>query len=145
MQTLGIVFSILAAISWGAVYVIDQKILETLPVTWLMLLDSLLKIFIIIPFLYFSGESINSLNSYLKVSGYQLVFVGTVISCIAGFFILSSIKYLGATPAAIIEISYPLFAAIFAWIFLGQKYGMQVYLGALLVFLGSYIVVKGIR
>ena len=61
---------------------------------------------------------------------------------LANFFILSSIKQLGAAHASILEITYPFFVLLFGWLFFGGSVNAYFWLGSALVFAGSAVIIK---
>ena len=61
-----------------------------------------------------------------------------VLACLA---IFSSIQALGASRAAVLEISYPLFVAVFAWALYRQPVPWPVVVGGIFIFIGSAIIV----
>ncbi len=57
-MNIGFIYAIGAAVTWGLVYAIDQKILEgTSPVT-LVFVDAVIAMIIILPFVFFDNGSI---------------------------------------------------------------------------------------
>ncbi len=71
-----------------------------------------------------------------------LIVVGEILALIANFFILSSIKNLGASLASVIEISYPFFVAFFTFLFFGGSVNVWFWVGSAFVFIGSVIIMK---
>ncbi|MFA6909486.1 MAG: EamA family transporter, partial [Patescibacteria group bacterium] len=62
MEHLGIVYALGAAITWGLVYAIDQKILTSLSPVTLLFVHSILASIILLPFFLYNRESISSIQ-----------------------------------------------------------------------------------
>ena len=58
MDTIGIIFAVLASITWGLVFTIDQKILTNIsPILWLAISSVLMGV-MLLPILFFNKEEI---------------------------------------------------------------------------------------
>lgn len=67
--------------------------------------------------------------------------IGTAAAAIAGVLVLTAIGAKNAPVAALIEISYPLFAAFFCWLFFRDSHlNWQTAGGAVLIFAGVIVV-----
>ncbi|OGJ10135.1 hypothetical protein A2456_01560 [Candidatus Nomurabacteria bacterium RIFOXYC2_FULL_36_19] len=108
----GFLYAIGAAITWGLVYTIDQKILYNTPPITLLFFNSIITAVVILPFLFFDHSSLKALLISGK-SNLTLVILSILLALLANFFIFSAIKNMGASSASIIEISYPFFCYIF--------------------------------
>lgn len=139
---IGFVYAIGAAIVWGLVYTIDQKILTQISPLMLILVNSLISLIIALPFVLFDQASgFKSLAQVSKMS--WLLIIGTAgLATLASYYIFSSIKHLDASAASIIEISYPFFVVLFSFIVFRTTPNLAFFLGAGLVFIGSFIIVK---
>lgn len=139
---IGFVYAIGAAIVWGLVYTIDQKILAQLSPLMLILVNSIISLIIVLPFaLLDQAAGIKSLSQISKTS--WLLIIGTAgLATLASYYIFASIKHLDASAASIIEISYPFFVALFSFIVFRTSPNLAFFLGAGFVFLGSFIIVK---
>ncbi len=141
MNSAGFIYALAAAVTWGLVYAINQRVLASLTPLTLLFIGSIVTFIITLPILIFQWDSVKQVMLGSK-SIWQLIVLGEVLVVAANFFIFSSIKYLGAPVAAALEISYPFFVAWFTvWLF-GGSLNLYFWLGAILVFAGSAIIMK---
>jgi drug/metabolite transporter (DMT)-like permease len=141
MEKFGFVYAIGAAVTWGLVYTIDQRILSGVSPMTLLFIDSVITTAIMLPFVFFSHGSIKAVMN--SGSTNLLLIIGSVILAIlANFLIFSGIKSLGAPTASIIEIAYPFFVVLFAFLFFRSTPNIYFFLGGSLIFIGSIIIIK---
>src|SRR3989344_73581 len=114
MET-GFIYAIGAAITWGLVYAIDQKILSGVAPMTLLFIDSIIAAIIMLPFIFFSNGSIKEVIVSGK-SSWSLIIISVALATLANFLIFSGIKNLDASTASIIEITYPFFVVLFSYI-----------------------------
>jgi len=141
MEHLGIVYALGAAITWGLVYAIDQKILTSLSPVTLLFVHSILASIILLPFFLYNRESISSIQGLPKQI---FVFVGitVVLAILANILIFSSIKILGSSTASIIEIAYPFFVVLFSYLIFKATPNIYFFIGGILIFIGSVIIIR---
>lgn len=140
-MNLAYLFPISASITWGLIYALDQKILkETSPLT-LLALDAIITFIVFIP-LFITQRS--EIRTTLQGDKRALMFiiVVTLLTILADFLILSGVKYLSASTASIIEISYPFFVVLFSFLLFKASPTVPFFIGALLIFIGSAIIVR---
>lgn len=140
MET-GFIYAIGAAITWGLVYTIDQKILSSVTPLVLLFITSIVATIILLPFMFFENGSIKTLLTFDK-SNLSLIFISIVLGTLASFLILSGIKSLDASTASIVEISYPFFVVLFSYIIFRSTPNAYFFIGGILVFVGSVIIIK---
>jgi drug/metabolite transporter (DMT)-like permease len=70
-----------------------------------------------------------------------LVGLTLVTATAAALSILGSIQLLGANKSAVLEISYPLFVALFSVLFFQGQMQLPVIVGGIFIFIGSAIIV----
>jgi len=70
-----------------------------------------------------------------------LVGLTLITATAAALSILASIQLLGAGKSAVLEISYPLFVAVFSVLLFKGQLQPQVMLGGIFIFIGSAIIV----
>ncbi len=138
-STIGFFYAILAAITWGLAYTIDQKILQHTSPLMLLLINALITVVVTLPLVMLNGDLKSGL--YLKQDAGYLILVSQLLALFAGFFILSGIKALGASLASLFEISYPLFVIIFSFLVFGGRFNIFFWFGAVLMLIGSLILV----
>ena len=141
MKKFGLIYAISAAVTWGLVYTIDQRILlEVSPMT-LLFIDSVITAILMLPFMFFSDGSIKAVLSSGSTN-LLLIISSIVLATVANFLIFSGIKVLGAETASIIEIAYPFFVVLFTFIFFRATPNIYFFIGGVLIFLGSVIIIK---
>ena len=137
-----IIFSILAAVVWGGDYIFAEQVIKKIS------LFSFLAIQLCFAFIIASGIAL--LSGHLKKdlatvgSSSQLLWfliLGIVAFTAGNLFILGSIHSKNATLAGLIEISYPLFIAIFAYLFFKEaQITFATAIGGLLIFGGVFVI-----
>lgn len=136
---MGYIYAVTAAITWGFVYAIDQKILAKVSATNLLIIHSVFTLLILLPLWFFhsSGAKTFSLD---KSSAWFIAF-SLVFTLIANLLIYLAIQHLGSSKAAIFEIAYPFFVVIFSLIMFKMQVNGYFVLGSLLLFIGSAIII----
>lgn len=134
-----IVYAITAAVLWGLSYTMTEQVMKKLSAMSVMFFCSLGgAIFALVAGLLLGSfkkdwEVIKNASAELKLLG-----VCVAVVMIANVFILLSIKAKNATMAGMIEITYPLFTAIFAWVLFKEA---QMTTGTLI---GFVLIVTGV-
>ena len=142
MNNLGFWLAILASVLWGLTYCLDERVLAGLSVSKLYFLHCLCGAAVAAVVLLAQGSSPLGLFAFdTAKASLPLVGVTLVTATSAAFAILASIQLLGANKSAVLEISYPLFVALFSvWLFKGQLQ-LPVVIGGAFIFIGSAIIV----
>ncbi len=136
----GFVFAFAAAITWGLVYTIDQRILTGISPFALLFIDSVVTAIVVLPFVFLDKKPIlQGLASGTRT--WELIILSIILAALANFLIYSAIKLIGASPASIIEISYPFSVVLFSFIFLRAAPNLYFLLGGILIFVGSAVIV----
>lgn len=141
MKNAGFIYALLASITWGLVYIIAEKVLIKVPPLILIILEYSLTAVFLIPLIFLNFEQIKSVISSDKTSLILIIALALMV-LVANFFIVSSLKLLGASTASVLEISYPFFVVLFAFLLFRTPLNWQFLLGAILVFLGSVIILQ---
>lgn len=142
MENMGLIYSLGAAISWGIVYSLDQKVLEHVSPISIAFFSSVATVLVFLPFMLANnGELIKSFFSSGK-ENISLASIAIVFAIGANILILFGIKSLGASYASILEIAYPFFVVIFSFIIFRTSPNMYFYIGGILIFIGSFIITK---
>jgi drug/metabolite transporter (DMT)-like permease len=137
----GFIYAIGAAITWGLVYAIDQKILAGVPPLTLLFIDSMIATVVMLPCVFISNGSIKE----VLISGRAnllLIILSVILATVANFLIFSGIKNLGSATASIIEIAYPFFVVLFSYIFFRATPNLYFFIGGALIFIGSIIIIR---
>lgn len=138
----GFMLAVLAAVLWGLTYCLDERVLASLPVFKLYFLHCVCGALIAGAILVYRGTSLSGLFAIdTATSSLPLVGLTLVTATAAALSILGSIQLLGASQSAVLEISYPLFVAIFSVLFFGGQLQLPVVLGGVFIFIGSAIIV----
>jgi drug/metabolite transporter (DMT)-like permease len=137
-----------AAIIWGVNYAVSGRLLERgMSPQTLFFVDMVCGATAMGLFLVVSGRWQASLHEIRVVRpdlAWLIVAVGAATT--AGLLIFMSIEAKNATVASLIEVTYPLFTAFFAWAFFRQTtMNASTIVGALLIFAGVVIVARGNR
>lgn len=135
----GFLYALGAAVTWGAVYAIDQKLLAGTSALTLLIASSVITAVAMLPFIWWDYYPVKDL--LVSKFNFSLIILSLVLAALANWLIFSSIKSIGASSASIIEIAYPLFVVIFSVIFFSEAPSVPLAIGGLFVFIGSGIIV----
>lgn len=139
---MGYLLAFLASALWGLTYTLDEKVLEDLPPVKVYFLHCVVGMFISgSVWLANGGRPLGLLPSSAETANRRILLASMLIGCIAGLAIVISIVRLGASLAAILEISYPIFVLVFSWLLFGKTTNRSVLVGGALIFLGSAIII----
>lgn len=139
---LGVFFSTLAALSWSLVYILSQKVLTQFSAPKFLFFSSIFTFFILSPLILLLSNHKDRFTVHdLKIFYKPEFLILMTVNILADFFILKSVQKIGATTAAILEISYPLFIAVIAFLFLREQITASTAIGGMLIFLGSLIII----
>lgn len=139
---LGFLLAVLASVLWGLTYCLDERVLSSLSVFKLYFLHCLCGMLVAGVILLAQGASpaglftIDTTRSSLPLVGLTLI-----TATAAALSILGSIQLLGANKSAVLEISYPLFVALFSVLFFKGQLQLPVVVGGIFIFIGSAIIV----
>lgn len=143
-----IIYALGAAILWGINYSVSGRVLErgVSPFT-LFLLDLVFGLLTIGGFVLATGKGRNVILEVRSLGpNWPLLLV--VMSCVtaAGLLSFMAIGAKNATLASLIEISYPLFVAFFAWLFFREaQWNWPTILGGAMTLGGVAVVCLGNR
>lgn len=134
--------AVLASVLWGLTYCLDERVLSSLSVYKLYFLHCLCGVFVAGAVLLLQGNAPASLFTFnTKAASIPLVLVTLATATAAALAILSSIQLLGASTSAVLEISYPLFVALFSVLLFKGQLQPPIVIGGIFIFLGSAIIV----
>jgi drug/metabolite transporter (DMT)-like permease len=138
----GFMLAVLASVLWGLTYCLDERVLSSLSVFKLYFLHCLCGMLVAGVILLAQGASpaglfaIDTTRSSLPLVGLTLI-----TATAAALSILGSIQLLGANKSAVLEISYPLFVALFSVLLFKGQLQLPVVVGGVFIFIGSAIIV----
>ena len=137
-----IVFALSASVLWGLSYVLFEQVYKKMSIV------TSLSLVCLVMFVVFGIWSL--LGGYFKpdlaalTSSKRLFWIfaaGTLTALVADLFIGLSIHGKSATLAGLIEISYPIFIALFAYfLFKEHQLNTATVIGGLLVFVGVFVI-----
>lgn len=120
-QYLWFVYALTAAILWGAGYVLAEKLMKEDGITPAFLMAA--SVCITMPLYFLLSISLGHLKPGIETltANKDLIILVVMVATmtVAGnFFILMSVSEKNATLAALVEITYPLFTFLFAYLIL---------------------------
>lgn len=139
VEYIGIIFAFGAAVTWGVVYTVDQKILTELSPLTLLFVQYVVTALILAPFVFAQSSVVQSIHA-MSTHTAVLMLTTILFTIAANMFILNSIKLLGASTASIVEITYPLFVVLLALVIYGTVPNAYVLFGGAIILVGSMIV-----
>lgn len=137
-----IVFALTASMLWGLLYVLNEQVYKYISIGTSFVIASLAGtvFFFVLAMqqgVFFKDLHVLSTNRHVQI----LLAVDIAVFLLAELFIAMSITQKNATLAGIVEISYPVFIAIFAYyIFREDTLNISTIAGALLIFAGILVV-----
>ncbi len=138
----GYALAVLAAVLWGLTYCLDERVLAGLSVFKLYFLHCVCGALVAGAILLVQGTSLAGLFGFdTAKASVPLVAVTLVTATTAALAILGSIQLLGAGRSAVLEISYPLFVAVFSVLLFQGQLQLPVVVGGIFIFIGSAIIV----
>jgi len=141
MKTTGLFFAVGAAVTWGLVYTLDQKLLTKLSPVSLLFVNSVLSLLATAPFLLWRTGSLVRMITTTR-SHFGLVAGSLALAVVANYFIYSAIRLLGASTASTFEITYPFFVVVFSALLLREAVTLPFLVGALLISVGVFLILK---
>ena len=142
INRIGIVWALLGAIIWGLVYNIDQKVLEkTSPLT-MFVVGGAMQMIVLMPYIFTKQGSEDILTILKDKNQLMLLFSSEMLLIVAGVAILYAVKYLNAPTAAVFEIIYPFYVALFSYFLFNGRLNTNFIVGSVLIFLGSALIAR---
>lgn len=137
-----LIYAALAAIIWGLSYTLDERVFRNHISPLTLLAGSMLiggSVFLVLAYFFRLKADIIILSQNRKLLWLML---SAIIAANAGtFFIALSIQAKNATLAAIIELSYPFFTILFAWLIFKENYfNIKIMIGGMLMLFGATLI-----
>ena len=137
-----IIFAVSASVLWGITYVINEQVYKKISLLTSISLGSLFLFLVMLIASYLThnlGPDLHTVVSSKKVL--SLVAIQTLTLILAELFIAFSITEKNATLSGLIEISYPIFIAIFAYLFYREnEINIATLVGGILIFVGVFVI-----
>lgn len=145
---LWLLYALGAAVIWGVNYAVSGRLLARgMSPQTLFFVDLVFGTLAVGALISLTGRwtsTVAELRAARPDMPWLLLTVGAATA--AGLLIFMSIEAKNATVASLIEVSYPLFTAFFAWVLFRQTtLNTATILGGLLIFAGVLIVARGNR
>lgn len=135
--------ALLAAVVQGIHYPIIDRALEHLH-TYTVLVIITIPMVVLYPFFHHQIVSDFAVLTKLPLSTQLLIFAGGLTSTLTAFLVYYAINASNATLASLIEVTYPLFVVLFAYLMLGENHlSVSVAVGGLLILLGTGVIISG--
>jgi drug/metabolite transporter (DMT)-like permease len=135
-----------AAVLWGVNYSVSGRLLERgMSPQTLFFIDLLFGVLALGGLITVTGRWSTGVAE-VRGLGPDLPWLGAAIlaTTLAGLLIFFSIEAKNATVSSLIEVTYPLFTAFFAWAFFRENtLNTATIIGGLLIFAGVLIVARG--
>ncbi|CAN5745673.1 hypothetical protein BH09VER1_BH09VER1_11300 [soil metagenome] len=140
------VYAMSAAVIWGVSYAASGRVIQRgMTPTVFFFLYAAFGVLSTASFLAATGRFVTLPGQIRELEGDWKWLVIAVITSVAGaFLIYMAISEKNATVASLIEISYPFFVAIFAWVFFRDtQFNWQTVVGGALILSGVAVVFLG--
>jgi len=133
-----IVYALLAAILWGGTYLMYELMLKTVSASAILFSSYLGSMLVFSCWVIFDGSFEKDWQILKKGGSETSLLLGIIaFSVLANLTFLASMRLKNATLSGLVEITYPLFTALFAWVFLKDaQLSVGTFLGALLIMAG---------
>ncbi len=137
-----IIFALTASVFWGLTYVINEQVYKKISVITSLGITTLATGLIMLLVAYATGLLRRDLNTIADSRSLLfLVIAETAVLLIAELFIGLSITSKNATLAGLIEISYPIFIALFAYLLYREnQLNLPTAIGGAFIFIGVFII-----
>ena len=130
-----------AAITWGIYYPLVDMALKRISLYSVILL-SMIPIFLVLPFFHKTvSNDIETVKS-LPVSEQWIIASLGLIGLFGEVMVYLAITGKNATLASLIEMTYPVFVVLFAWVFYRQMHVRpSVFIGGLMILVGAGLII----
>ena len=137
-----IIYAIGASVFWGITYVLNEQIYKHISVISTLAITLIASGIVAGLIGFWTGAFEKDLETLLSSNRVLVLLISVVaVFIIAEIFIALSIVYKNATIAGLIEISYPIFIAIFSYLlFKENQLNTMTAVGGLIIFLGIGVI-----
>lgn len=136
-----IIFAVSASVFWGISYVLSEEIYKKISIFTSLGVASFFVCIIALTIAYFNKSLKTDLTAIVSSKRLFLYVLGGILALlIAELCIGASIVEKNATLAGLIEISYPIFIAIFSYILFRSQVTFPTIIGGVVIFFGIFII-----
>lgn len=137
-----IIYAVLAAVVWGFDYVFAEQVTKKISIFSFLAIQLFFTFLLAAIAAILPGHLKKDLPAVISSRQLLLYFAFGILAFTAGnFLILASIHAKSATLAGMIEISYPLFIALFSYLmFKENQLNLPTVFGGALIFLGVFVI-----
>lgn len=134
----GVLLALLASIGIAVMFILVDDAIPAIGPIMSAALVAFVSVMLVVPVAIVNGTFLESIVSTpILVRGLLLSLIGTVLSMMLLFM---GVQRLGGFAASVVSATEPVFAAVLAWILLGEILNMPQIFGALLVISGTVVV-----
>jgi drug/metabolite transporter (DMT)-like permease len=132
------IYSATAAAIWGIVYVLFEQIIRRVSVASYLGIALLGEALLLLAYAHSQGNLAKDIATFAD-SRRLTVFLLTIIvvATIGNALIVSAVAMKNASFVSAIEITYPMFVVLFAWLLFRQPVSLSMAIGGLLILAGS--------
>lgn len=131
----GVVFALLAAVTYALLLLILKKLREEVTALTVALYQSLVNVVVLLPFTGFRAFPV------MRASWPPIVVLGLFHSGAVGLLYINAVKGVKAQRVGVISYLEPLSAYLFGWLALGEGLGWGDLLGGMLILAGGLLVI----
>lgn len=136
-----IIFALGASLFWGIGYVLNGEIYKKISLFTYLGIASFVVCIVTLSIAYFNNSLKSDLMAITSSKRLLWYVIGGILALlVAELCIGSSIVAKNATLAGLIEISYPIFIAIFSYILFKSEITAPTIVGGIIIFLGIFII-----
>lgn len=145
MEKLASLFVITAAALWGFDGIVLRPALYTLPVSLVVFIESALVIILWLPLLIWKRQELSQLDVKDWTAFFFVALFGGALGTMAITKALFYVHFVNLSIVVLIQKLQPLFAIVFATLFLKERPGKMFYFWAFTAVIGSYLIVFGMQ
>jgi len=135
-------YAFLASVLWGIAYVFGGRLLQSIHVQTLLLLELGIGTLTFLIWSLHKHTLGTDITTVLKDGTLSKQLVLSIVSFnVANLLIILSVREKNAVLASVLEVSYPLFVVLFSWLFFRESHmNLRTAAGGLMILAGVFIV-----
>lgn len=140
LNSLGDALGVVTAVFYGGYFLCVKQLSRNFPTATIMFRSGVVAVFILLPFVLLSGETMLPFNLW----GWLILLGLALLSHTGGQSLIAySLIHLSASLVAVTLLLQPVLSTIFAWLILHEAISLWQILGGLVVLTGIYIARRG--